>query len=133
MDYVKLYDAETEEEMSQAGEFENTVSLILRADLYPDQGSYDSRRLYLEAEEDYYVDEVKVKPVGEHSERWQLAPDVSNNEGAYEAGGEELELGMVGHGSNRVYFWAKAQALDSELPENDVTVTLKVSGIAGVV
>lgn len=129
-DYIKMYFAEDDTLVSPEGVFANSVDLTLRADLE----ETDEVRLYAKAEAGYSVADVEVIPVGTTASKWALAPDVAGSpatSGTYEADGEKIELGTVT--TTPVYFWARAKATQDEDPVNDVTVTLKLEGIASAV
>jgi len=138
MEYIKIYFANDDTQVSPEGEFDNAIEFVLRADLE----ETDSVRLYAEAEKkevdgemrEYKSTETYVEPQGDNASNWALAEDDDGSEGLYEDWGEPLTLGTVGHGEeNRVYFWVKAKALDTEEPQNDDSVTLYCEGIIGVV
>ncbi len=141
-DYVKIYFAENDTEVSSEGEFANAVEFTLRADLE----QTDEVRLYAEAESGYKITEIdgstpiELSLTGTTSDKWALAPDDEDGEsnpisGTYEDWGadltisEDIEEGAGG----RVYFWIKAKAEDTESPVNDTSVLLQLEGLAEAV
>jgi len=127
--YIKLFFAEDDVQVSEAPTTTNAVTFILRADLNEEK----EVRLYAMADENYEVDDTEVIPSGDTAESWALAPDVVGESGVYGAYGAKIELGTVGYNTGKVYFWAKAKAVDTETPVNDTTVVLDTSGIARAV
>lgn len=126
-DYINMYFAADNSQVSKAGNMKNPIELHLRTDLNEE----DEVRLYLEAEVGYQVQEAKVSISGATSDKWALAPDNAGSPGTYGAYGAPLLLGLVGAGSEgRVYFWAKAKTVDTEEAKKDITVTLQVNGVA---
>lgn len=121
--YIGLYFASDDTEVSPPGTFTNAIELSLQAD----QNESKEVRLYALAESGYYVEGTQVQPTGDTSNRWYLAPDNSGSSGTYNLAGESLTLGTVDD-TNKEYFWAKAEAVDTEGPQNDESVTLDVSG-----
>ena len=124
-DYIKMYFADDDTVVSEEGTFVNSIDFTLRADLEES----DEVRLYVKCEDDYESTSTEVIPVGTSAARWALAPDVTGPaSGTYGDGGAKIELGTVDD-TTKVYFWAKASALNTETPINDVSVTLKLEGI----
>lgn len=125
MAYIKMYFASDDSEVSQLGTFVNSIDFTLRADLEESE----EVRLYVLADSGFQVTDTEIIPSGTSAARWKLAPDSAGSSGTYGAGAAKIELGTVGP-SNKVYFWAQAEALDTEDPVNDTSVSLEVSGIA---
>jgi hypothetical protein len=128
MSYVKLFFADLDGQVRAMGGYTGKpISFILRIDLV-DPGTPEVR-LYAMADEGIEVHDCEVVPDGTTSDMWALAPDEDGSPGAYVAYGDKIDLGTVGYGIDKVYFWAKVKTVDEE-PIKDVTVTLNVSGIA---
>ena len=128
MAYIKLYLASDDSIITT--DQTNPVEFTLRADL----NANDEVRLYAEADTGYSVATTEVIPTGTSAARWKLAPDAAGPaSGVYGAAGAKIELGTVGAGAGKVYFWAEASAVDTEDPINDTTVTLEVTGVASAV
>lgn len=131
MAFIKLYFASDDTQVSESPSLTDAVEFTLRAD---QNEVGDPIRLYAEADEGYSVATTTVQPVGSTAGRWDLAPDEAGSPGTFLALGASLSLGTVGAGSGgRVYFHARARAVDTEDPVNDSTVTLDVEGVASAV
>ena len=145
---LKLYFANDDSLISSIGELANAVELILRADLNEE----NEVRLYALNDTGYQTTETELSLVDsdyrydpgtgirskdEHDDpatltMWALALDIYDESGVYEDWGADLELGTVGD-TDKVYFWAKAKAIDTEDVKKDVSVALKAEGISGVI
>lgn len=125
-DKIKLYFAESEEEVSTEGDMTNPVQINLRSDL----GEEDEVRLFLEAADGFQVLETEIAPAGQNDHLWAFAPDNDGSPGGYAEWGEDLILGTVGAGSaGRIYLWVKAKTEDNEVLQRDESVSLLVDGI----
>lgn len=121
-----MYFADDNSQVSEQGTFANPVAFTLRADLEES----DEVRLYAECDTDFEATGVTVEGEGASVARWELAPDVGGSPGAYQAAATPLSLGTVGAGAeNRVFFWARASAVDTEEIGVDNSVTLKLEGV----
>ena len=130
MSVLKMYFAEDDVQVSEQGTFTNAVAFTLRADL----NEQDSVRLYAMCDAGYQATTTTVEGEGTSVARWELAPDDAGSEGTYAAAGTPLSLGTVGAGEGgRVYFWARASAIDTEDIGVDNSVTLKLEGIGEAV
>ncbi len=128
--FIKLFFAEDDVQVSEAPVTTNAVTFILRADLDEEK----EVRLYAMADDGYEVDDVEVQPVGDTADKWALAPDAAGPAaGSYGDWGAKIELGTVGYDAGKIYFWAKAKAISSEIPVNDTEVVLDTQGIARAV
>jgi hypothetical protein len=127
MSYIKLFFKTDDQQVSEAPATEHAVTFTLRAD-QNEVGSWVG--LYALADDGYVVSDVTVTPTGDNAAKWQLAEDDGGSpSGSPEAYGDPLELGEV-NDTDKSYFWVRAKATDDEEPENDVTVTLVVEGVA---
>jgi hypothetical protein len=127
MPYIKLFKATDDSEISVSPTTTNAVSFTLRPDTN-EVGAY--QKLYALADNGYVCTTVVITPTGTTATKWQLDSDVAGSpSGSPEAYGAALALGTVGD-TTKVYFWARAKALDTETPANDVSVTLVASGVA---
>ena len=123
-----MYFAADDSLVSASGNFTNPVEFTLRAD----QNESDEVRLYAMCDTGYQATSTSVALQGTSAARWQLAADSTGTPGSYGAG--PLNLGTVGAGSGgRVYFWAKAEAIDTEEIGVDDSVTLKLEGVGAAV
>ena len=132
---LKLYFADTGQEISPPGQFQNAVTFILR--LHQNEVGAPIR-LYAEADSGFRVTGVEVAPASANgpatTDMWSLAPDDNGAPGTFEDWGDPLELGTVEAGSQgRVYFWVRARATDDEEVMNDDSVILEAEGIAEAV
>ena len=125
MAYIKLFH-NSDVQVSEAPTTTNAVSFTLRAD-QDEVGSY--QKLYALADDGYVVSTVVITPTGDTLLKWQLAPDSGGDPGTPEDYGDPLALGEVGD-TDKVYFHVRAKATNEEIPVNDVTVTLVVTGVA---
>jgi hypothetical protein len=123
-EYIGMYFAGSEQLVSSE-DMTNPIQLNLRTDLEEE----DEIRLYLEAEPNYQVQDVIVSIEGTTADMWALAADDKN----YNVYGANINLGTVGNGVNKVYFWAKAKTIATENPQKDDSVILNVDGIVEVV
>ena len=123
-EYIGMYFAGSEQLVSSE-DMTNPIQLNLRTDLEEE----DEIRLYLEAEPNYQVQDVIVSIEGITSDMWALAADDKN----YNAYGADINLGTVGNGVDKVYFWAKAKTKNTENVSKDDSVILNVDGIVEVV
>mgnify|MGYP001243074736 CR=1 FL=1 len=123
-EYVTVYFADTDEPASEAPSLDNAVRFTLRLDLNQ-VGEWVE--LYAKSDEGYEILEAVVTPTGATAERWQLALDTESPE-AY---GAALALGTIEDGVPTT-FYVRARAVDTEVPANDATVTLVLSGDAAV-
>jgi len=122
--YLKLYFAEDNSEVSGQGDFDNAVEFTLNAT----EEEQDDVELYAEAEDGYKGTGVEVKPTGTNANKWRLALTEAGLSSA--SWGAKLELGTVEHGSGgRVNFFVEAKAEDNEDPQIDSSVLLEVSGV----
>ena len=127
MAYIKIFFAADDVQVSAAPTTTNAITFTLRAD-QNEEGT--PVRLYALADSGYVVATTVVTPTGTTATKWALAPDAAGPAaGVFEAYGDPHALGTVGD-TDKVYFWVKAKAIDTEIPVNDVTVTMVVSGIA---
>lgn len=127
MAYIKLFKAIDGSQISASPTTTNAVSFTLRAD-QNEVGAF--QRIYALADNGYACTEVYITPTGTKATKWQLDSDNAGNpSGSPEAYGDALLLGNVGD-TTAVYLHVRAKAIDSETPENDVTVTLVASGVA---
>ncbi|ACB84815.1 hypothetical protein [Natranaerobius thermophilus] len=124
-DYLKIKFAETDEEVSQEGEFDNAIIFKLKAD----EEEKDSERLYIEADEDYHLEDVVIKIEGDTAEKWALAPDDDGEEGEYKDWGESLDLGDI-DAEDTKHFWVKAKAEENEDLGQYDDVLITVEGLA---
>ncbi len=123
--YIGLYFASDDTKVSQSGDFSNPVEFDLNAE----KNETGEVRLYVLADSGYYVENTSIQPTGDTSNRWYLAPDNSGSPGTYNAAGESLSLGTVDD-TSKVYFWVKAEALSTEDPQVDESVTVDATGDA---
>jgi hypothetical protein len=123
-EYVTIYDADTDVAIAEAPTIAGAVTFRLRADL-SEVGTW--KELYAKSDEGYEILDCLVTPTGTTVALWQLALD-TETPGAY---GAVLDLDTVEDGVEK-HFYVRAKALDTEVPTNDATVTLVVSGDAAV-
>jgi len=115
-------------QVSEAPTTTNAVEFTLRADL-DEVGSWVE--LYLKADDGYVLtDGATITPTGDTAAKWQLAPDDSGSQGTPEDYGDPLVLTDPVADDAESTFWIRAKATNDEVPVNDVTVTLVVTGIA---
>ena len=125
-----MYFADNDQQVSEQGTFTHAIEFTLRADLEES----DEVRLYAETDDGYEATEVTVVGEGTGVARWELAPDAAGSAGTYQAASSPLSLGTVEHGAGgRVFFWARASAVDTEEIGTDDTVTLKLEGVGAAV
>ena len=127
MAYIKLFFTDGDQQVSAAPTTTYAVSFTLRAD-QNEVGVWIG--LYAKADNGYVISTVVITPTGTTATKWQLAPDDGYGDpDTPEAYGDPLALGTV-NDTDEAVFWVRAKAIDSEIPVNDVTVTLVVSGVA---
>lgn len=73
-----------------------------------------------------YYSENTVISISADSNKIQLAPDVSGSAGTYQAAGTSFNLGTID--SDYTYFWAKSVTVAGDIIENDITVSIEISG-----
>lgn len=127
MAYIKIFFEDGDTQVSEAPTTTNAVTFTLDASIN-EEGT--PIQLYVLADDGYVIDDVVITPTGTTATKWALAPDNSGSAGTFEAYGDPLDLGDGIDDTTHVPFWIKAKAIDSEVPTNDTTVTLVVSGTA---
>lgn len=126
MEYLKLYFAADNSEVSPPATFINHIQFVLRADLQ----ETDQVRLYVEVLEGYKVTNAQVAPQGMTTDKWAFALDVGGEPGEYGQWDEPIDLGDI---VSKTYFWAKARSTNDEPAKNDSTVRVKIDGLAEAV
>ncbi len=123
--YISAYFTIGEITVSKSGSTIDAVKIALNADL---NEVSEGTALFIETAEGYLGSDIVISLSGTNSAMWRLALTEAVLTSA--TWGAALTLGSIGHGiSKRKTFYIQAKAVDTELPKEDLTVTLVLTGI----
>jgi len=98
-DYIGLYFASDETEVSAQGVYTNALSIEVRADLNEES---DPVELFAEAVEGFLVYDTEIFLNGDNADKWRIAETAEGLEAA--EWGASLNIGLVENGILNGYF-----------------------------